>query len=325
MEKFSAGQAKLYGYPQKETFYELARWQKAQAGKSAKPVEPMSDELNGTTALERLVDDATLERFGKLVKARLQPYWEHIPKAQPKFTASEVVELINRALDQTVPFETDFRAVLTPELTPLNVDQLERRILVPEKRIFTPDELRTVVFGHEFGTHVLRGVPYEKRSYELSHGLPGYEEFEEGLAAAVEQTLRRNLNLRGVDHYVNIGLAYFCGYDFRQVYEFRLARLKQTMQARTEKAQASATEVQQKCQKLAFIQTMRCFRGTGVLANFKDMIYYNGNLKAWQFIKPRLHQPERLMRQLFDSGKIDSSNALHQGVLKAVQGREFDW
>lgn len=54
------------------------------------------------------------------------------------------------------------------------------------------------------------------------------------------------------------------------------------------------------------------------------MIYYNGNLKAWQFIKPRLHQPERLMRQLFDSGKIDSSNALHQGVLKAVQGREFD-
>ena len=263
----------------------------------------------------------TVCRFGELVRAHLAPFLQLVPEGQPEFTAMEVVNLLNQILRMSC--QTRFEADLATQRSSILVDQAERRILIPaqrEPRTYTREEVLTLVLGHEFGTHVMRSLPYEWGHLPLlSTGLPGSERFEEGLAVCVEQALtgqyRTRALWRALSHYVNIGLATFLDYDFRKVLETRW-RLNFLAESRADEPQAEQRLRYEAAYARAFDEARRCFRGFGELISGKDLLYLTGNTQAWIYIERHLNQPEWLWRSLFQSGKTDPENPYHRQLLQ---------
>lgn len=118
--------------------------------------------------------------------------------------------------------------------------------------------------------------------------------------------------LGGIDHYVNIGLAYFGGRNFREVFEIRWR-----MFYLGDKTKGHSTrERREKAQELAFAQTARAFRGTGYLPNCKDLVYFNGSTQVWQYIESLGGDYPRLREELFETGKTDVTNKMHRLALE---------
>lgn len=90
-------------------------------------------------------------------------------------------------------------------------------------------------------------------------------------------------------YYINIGLAHFCGWDFRKIYEFDESEDK----------------------RLSFSRAMRCFRGTGELTNYKDLAYYTGAETVWRYIERHIDDP-----RLFDHLFIDFAATSIENVKK---------
>lgn len=233
----------------------------------------------------------------------------------------EVVNLLNQILRMSC--QTRFEADLATQRSSILVDQAERRILIPaqrEPRTYTREEVLTLVLGHEFGTHVMRSLPYEWGHLPLlSTGLPGSERFEEGLAVCVEQALtgqyRTRALWRALSHYVNIGLATFLDYDFRKVLETRW-RLNFLAESRADEPQAEQRLRYEAAYARAFDEARRCFRGFGELISGKDLLYLTGNTQAWIYIERHLNQSEWLWRNLFERGKTDPENPKHMRMLQ---------
>jgi len=123
------------------------------------------------------------------------------------------------------------------------------------------------------------------------------EEFDEGVAKAVEQAINGKYEDSGIDHYINIGLANFKGKNFREVYEIQ-CKLRELTGGKIEPV---------------FNAVQRCFRGTGELPNNKDLAYYNGANRVWKHIEDHIDDIE-LFDQLFLSGKIDYQNKQQEQI-----------
>ena len=161
------------------------------------------------------------------------------------------------------------------------------------------------MFAHEIGVHILRSIPYQNCKIKaFSTGIPGYLGFEEGLANAVQHSILHEKTSSGHLHYVTLGLAAFYHMNFRQVYE---------IQWRIQKLLGNANK--QQC----FDSVQRGFRGTGYLMNSKDLAYFVGYKKAWEFIADNIDSCS-LMDDLLGLGKIDVTdvfwrNATHKAKL----------
>ncbi|MBF1035680.1 MAG: DUF1704 domain-containing protein, partial [Candidatus Nanosynbacter sp.] len=178
-----------------------------------------------------------------------------------------------------------------------SADHEERRIYFPEDKTYSAKRARGLIV-HELGTHVLRAVPYVDHEVEaFSTGFPNNEEFDEGVAKAVEQAINGKYEDSGIDHYINIGLANFKGKNFREVYEIQ-CKLRELTGGKIEPV---------------FNAVQRCFRGTGELPNNKDLAYYNGANRVWKHIEDHIDDIE-LFDQLFLSGKIDYQNEQQEQI-----------
>ncbi len=262
-----------------------------------------------------------VQKFTDLVNDKMQRFWQYVPSNHDEFTAQEMCEILQQILARELAGKTAFRVELVSNRSALSVDQLARVIQVPKnlaKGNYTPTQMRAML-GHELGTHVMRGVPFENSPVRmLSTGLPHYEEFEEGLAKCVEQVIKGEIGPTGEDHYRNIGLAYFDEKDFREVFEigWRILYLKDW---KLEHDAKKCAERWGKCRDLAFTQTMRCFRGTGELVNFKDLMYYNGTQRAWRYISEHIDdEPDELWQNLFGMGKTDQMREDHMRLVREV-------
>lgn len=277
------------------------------------------------------VDDL-LKRYRDILQGYLGQFLATIPDTsedgEASFSADEVCDWLNETL-QTILVDkegkslTRFRAVVSDEVSNLSVNQQERLIKIPLRRAvgkYSHKDFVALILGHEFGTHILRGVPFEDCEFKmLSTGLPGYLDFEEGIACCTEMALRGKTRAVGYAHYINIGLAYFEKKDFRSIFEIR-ARLSYLSGVKAKETPEDKEQRWLKAQNLAFAQATRCFRGTGSLVNCKDLTYYNGYVKTLRFIAAFSDQPEELMKWLFWSGKIDATNAMHRDIVAYVLG-----
>ncbi|MDE7332029.1 MAG: flavohemoglobin expression-modulating QEGLA motif protein [Lachnospiraceae bacterium] len=197
---------------------------------------------------------------------------------------------------------TGWKAVVIPSGAVASTDCEQKLIRFPGKRsrgAYTRKELKAIII-HELGVHALRSLPYEScgiKSFSL--GIPGYEAFEEGVAKAAEQAVNRQYEDSGLLHYISIGLAYFLGKNFREVFEIQ-RRLEHLTKG----------EPAGRC----FDSVQRTFRGTSELPNHKDLIYYNGANQVWKYIEEHLNDAE-LMEQLFLNGKTSMINKAHERMV----------
>ena len=264
----------------------------------------------------------TVRRFGELVRERLAPYLAQVPEKRAHFTSSEVVDLLNEILVQEC--ETEFRASLAPPgRLIIRVDQSQRLIWIPRAREaggFTREEVISLVLGHEFGTHVLRGISCEHGHLpQLSCGLPEGDEFEEGLALCVEQALSGRYQTRGwwraLSQYVNIGFAMLKQFDFREIMELR-QKLNFLAGCCPGESQLEREVRQRQSYQRAFSEAQRCFWGAQELVSTRNLCYLRGNIRAWQYIERNLEDPDRLWQTLFECGKTDPENLRHRLLLK---------
>ncbi len=319
----------LYGEPDEDVF-----WSLLSEKLSAIPVENlwgkdkiMYDELLEMIGLLRRAKSKifrprkeTVEWFSNVVEIFFERFLAHIPKEKEKFSIEEACAITNEIIvsefglrttaDTAVndaggdgePETEGWKAVVIPSGAVASTDCEQKIIRFPGRRsrgAYTQKELKAIVI-HELGVHALRSLPYEScevKSFAL--GLPGYEAFEEGIAKAAEQAVNRQYEDSGLLHYISIGLAYFLGKSFREVFE---------IQCRIE--HLTKGEPAGRC----FDSVQRTFRGTGELPNHKDLVYYNGAGQVWRYIEEHLYE-EDLMEKLFLSGKTSMNDKRHERMI----------
>lgn len=258
----------------------------------------------------------TVLRFGDLMRKELERFLRHVPEEQQTFTMAEAYQIVDGILRTELP-ESRFHAELREGVTNLAILPDEYVVQIPAQRAkgdLTRDDLCNILIGHELGGHMMRSVPFEGSTF--GEYWPDSEQFDEGVACCVEQSLRGEFTTRGVFHYLNISCAAFLQMNFREVYDMnRQIRLLDKVPAGQDREDYAT--------RVAFLETRRCFRGTGVLPNFKDLIYYEGSRQVWKFIEDHIREPDYLLQQLFRSGKSDPTNHQHQQFIEALQAGEL--
>lgn len=273
--------------------------------------------------------------FSRIVNLYLENFLRHVPSPPQTLSATQAVDTLNKiiqreincadlATGKSVTQPTKFKAILDSNSAKASVNQMKKQIKIPERRAsgdWENEEFCRLVIGHEFGVHTMRTIVYEDETpNQYNQILPDAECFDEGVAMCVEQALQSNskqginspIKILGIEHYINIGLAYFCGLNFRQIFEI-CWRLNYLVEATP---QQSSNEELDVCRKKAFNATMRCFRGTAELVNFKDLCYHNSNVQVWQLIERYIGSPEHLMHLLFTSGKSNPLDPQQQYLLQ---------
>lgn len=264
-------------------------------------------------------DPQLVKRFADLIDETFDTSPVKIP-VKKTYSPKEVCDILNGLIITDFGAKTNFAAVVDDSVTNLRVMPNDRLILVPLHRAkgdYDYDTLQEIIHRHEYRTHAYRQLYAETLNAPrpLCYGLPGYSQFEEGLAKCMETTIHRDFDkVTQVWHYLTISLATFYQKDFRQVYDIIFAL--QYLVADLSKPNMIAN-----LQKTAFNQTQRAFRGTGVLPSNIDLCYFNGAQKAWNYIAQNINQPEKLIDTLFRSGKIDSTDETHLAFWRYFTGK----
>lgn len=247
----------------------------------------------------------TVLKFGDIMREHLKNFLQHVPENQEPFNMVEACQIVDEMLRAELP-KTRYHAEMQQDATTISVLHDKHIVRFPvyrPKGDLSYQDMRAIVVGHELGVHTFRAVPYEGTPF--GQMWPDAEQFDEGLACCVEDALKGKYTQRGVYHYLSVSLARFYGMNFRQVFELirRLRRLDEVPPGRDREDFATGQ---------AFLETRRCFRGTGVLPVCKDLMYYHGTAKSWRFIEEHLQDPDELLHWLFSAGKSDPTNPQHR-------------
>ena len=183
----------------------------------------------------------------------------------------------------------------------ISVNSGTKKISIPKNRkSMTRNEVEGLVV-HELGTHYMRGqTGNQYKIPTLKNGLDGYLETEEGIARAMEMAVKGEYVEAGIGHYITAGLAFFDSKNFREVFEINW-RLKLLT---SNKGDLSRGDIENK-RKEAYKATQRIFRGTDELPWFKDLSYFNGGQKIWQYIEENIGSEE-----MFDNFFLGGKNNL---------------
>lgn len=290
--------ANLYGVPDEATFNSLLSEQIAKIDKDA-----LSEEQRAV--YERLMNNIgpikesgqerfkpkqeTVERFSELVQDFFGGFLQHLPEGQETFSSEEAAAIVNEIIEQEMGEEAGYKAIVDEKVA--NASASRGVIKFPAEAEYSRERLSALVV-HELGTHAMRAIPYQGQEYKtFATGLPDNETFDEGVAGCVEQALKGEYDDFGEEHYINIGLATFKHKNFREIYD-----IQKDLKALTGEDDSKV-----------LLRVQRCFRGTGELPNNKDLAYYNGVSRVWQYVEKHIDDPE-LFDNLFLSGKVDIEN-----------------
>lgn len=257
-------------------------------------IGPLPEETNGRFKPK----PETVERFAELTQYFFGDFLKHVPEDRDKFSSEEAVDIINEIAETEFGgMDIKYRAVIDPKVSNASTNHEERLLKFPEGTEYSDKRLKALIV-HEFGTHMMRALPYLDSEVKVfAMGLPGNETFDEGIAKCVEQAIDGKYADSGIDHYINIGLATFKGKNFREVYDIQMA-----LKALTGSGNKTVLNAVQ-----------RCFRGTGELVNNKDLAYYNGANQVWQYIEDHIDDPQ-LFDSLFLTGKANISNPAQEAL-----------
>ena len=198
----------------------------------------------------------------------------------------------------------------------LSVNRLKKLFGVGMKRAaISPQQLRAL-FSHEVLDHGLRAINGLSLSEELSKGLPGYIEAEEGLGIFIEFAISGTIKDVVYDRYVDIafalGLIDGVEHTRAELIEKAMSRAK-----RRNKSTEKTTRSEEDLIKEVYAHVNRIYRGSRGDENIgvftKDMAYYEGFLKIGNYIEHEMVSGKTMedIWEFLMIGKFDPTNRRH--------------
>lgn len=290
----------LYGKADEDVFYQILNYEISKIDTTSLSPEDTAKYDKMLAAIGPIKDakkplyrpsQENFARFSEMAKEFFAPFLQHIPEDKENFTPEELAGIFNDIFrDEFGGMEIPYHAEVTDSVSNVDANHELHTIRIPQnvKKPYSAKRCKELVV-HELGTHIYRAIPYLDQNIGIfSLGLPNNEVFDEGIAECVSQAITGNYDEVGHEHYINIGLATFKNKNFREVYEIQSALKSLTGKKNT----------------VTLNKVQRCFRGTGELPNNKDLAYYNGTSKVWQYIEKHIDDP-MLFDDLFLSGKAN--------------------
>lgn len=127
-----------------------------------------------------------------------------------EFTPAEIKEIFGEILKVLAYQDSDWgewTVELNGNKDSLSVAAGDKKIIVGEKRVNASKKDMIGLTAHEILVHALRNVNGKRLSKELSTGLPGYLDFEEGLGVFFEYSATGIIPQKNTDRYFDIALA----------------------------------------------------------------------------------------------------------------------
>ena len=301
----------LFGSPEKDTYMDILSYTIGKIDIDALNSEDkrlyeelmyMLPELPDKGCKLSAPDKEVFSEFRRRALDFYEPLLRHIPDGET-FGMEDICGVCREILSAELGGAAEkWQVVYEKERSFASVDQNARRLIFPGRRnipYYTRKKFISLII-HELGVHFLRELTYDDIAIEpLRTGLPGYEAIDEGIAKAMEQAVTDSYEPSGLIHYISIGLANFYSLSFREIFE-----------------------IQKRLQKLAngigegsvYDSVRRALRGTNVLPNNKDLVYYNGADKVWRYITENIDSPS-LFDDLLLSGKTDIFDPKHRSIV----------
>ncbi len=206
----------------------------------------------------------------------------------------------------------------------LSVSAPNKKIIVGMRRAnVRPIQLKAL-FSHEVLVHGLRSLNGKKISKELSIGLPGYLDAEEGFGVFVEYAISGETSEKSIDRYVDIAYALGQIDDVEHTRQELLTRAMQRAIDRNNNSESKKSREDIETEVYAHVN--RIYRGSlgnkyvGVFT--KDISYYKGFIGMGRYIKERLDEGKTIEEVItfLSRGKFDPTNAQHIAYVDAALG-----
>ena len=202
--------------------------------------------------------------------------------------------------------------------TAMSVNAKQKIVNVPDNKQYSGLVVQKFD-AHEIRTHVQRRIKGHKSGLRLlGLGLDGYETGEEGIATLKEQLLAGSINdFPRTERYLAIALA--VGLDGRpRDFKETFAILRDYKLLKKMLKENKYLESDDSVNNSTWNICVRVFRGTdcktpGVCFT-KDIIYRNGNIAIWNFLRSASEEDIALMMD----GKFDPSREEHLSLVRKV-------
>ncbi len=240
----------------------------------------------------------------------------------------EIVEIFSKAISRLAvkePSFLDWRVEIAEGKDMLSVSGSSKKINVGENRRSASLGELEGLFAHEVLVHALRSVNGSKVDDQLSVGLPGYLDVEEGLGTLFEYAITGALPEKNIDRYIDIAFALGKLDGNPKTREEVLAYARSREYARIISNGGSLTiKVKDQIESKIKTHVNRIFRGTtgddhgGVFT--KDIVYHEGFSTIAKFVKDKIEQgipPQEIFNYLL-LGKFDPTDQLHIEYLERL-------
>ena len=243
------------------------------------------------------------------------PFDKHLPKNNRALSTEEAAAYFVRVRGEFRDQESGRDAaegwteVVKPEATGFDMNPQHREERIPGSRPEPIDRevLRNIANSHEIGVHILRSLMGEQLNVAPARtGFAGYYATEEGFGKVMEEARKGEIgsdNLSELYHLI-VGLNYF--HDKKPEKAFDLCAQLMILKDLPDGASDIPAELKGKDYDIVLSRTQRIFRGTDDLPLFKDLSYYTGGKKVWQYFDSIVDSPQRdeLLVMAF-AGKYD--------------------
>lgn len=327
-ECFKRANEGLYGVPERRVFSALAQEvadrcvpQEGDDADVARTRQELADLLGpiGETDFEPLKpDDETVQRISALAHERFDSVVEHIDPEQT-YDVPGMAQAMQTVTDKLGASELGWEVVTVPNSNALAVSAHKKRVEVGENHLpITGRKLRGKAL-HE-GIHMERSMRALLGGWlSAAYGQDGYLEFEEALAAAIEDAYDGKFTSHGDDKYLAAGLAYGLDNheprDFNEIFEIKW---RNNVLKRVANGKEFADVVEETRSK-TFNACLRIFRGTTTqkpgVVYLKDLAYFKGQERVWNFLKG-VHTQEDL--EIAFAGKVDLSRPDHLAIAEDI-------
>jgi hypothetical protein len=250
------------------------------------------------------------------------------------FSAEDIADVFEKGLEALVTIDSAWSgwSVVRNEMKDaLSISGVSKSINIGMNRSSaTPIEVKGI-FAHEVLRHAQSRVNGNKIDKRLAAGLPGYLDFEEGLGTLYEYAVTGKVKDVIVDRYVDISAALGMGDRKNKVprsemLERALKREQDRNEARADGDKLSEEDIA----KRVYAHVNRIYRGTpgsdevvGVFT--KDIVYYEGFMKAGRYIESQLEQGKSIdeVMDYLSQGKFDPTQPAHAAYVKSLDDKKF--
>jgi hypothetical protein len=314
-KRFMEANIEIYGAPDRATYDGLVVDLKRTAESKNLTGRATQIKQELVSMLPEVSDDAeafrpseeTIDWAQNVIEVVNQPFLDLIPD-QDQFTPTELKDLFTNILHEGMGGAADnWQVVLSENASSIDVASPERIIRIPDDSQERSQTRVKELVVHEIGVHALRSIMGDGTNVEmLRTGMPGYLDAEEGLGVASEQAIHGKYEDRGVQYYLIAGGQYFHNQNFRDTFE--MAWRRQALLNLKDGAELTDEKIA-KAKDTAYGQVTRINRGTNDLPWFKDLAYYNGNRKIWDYFSQTTDDFGAVLNLYY--GKVDPTDPLH--------------